>query len=292
MKRYVLILALGVVQHCVAQDPILYSDWIDSVQVAKAGGDYADAQKFYFRAFRRRQAIAVHAIDCARVSWLVQDTMNTQAYANLALDLGITGPEMEFDSTLKTYWPTQVASWSRNLWNKYKAMELSELKQELEAMFRADQDARKALDWDKADSPDSLVRRSVWQPVEALDSVHTARALEIIDQHGVPSIHQVGLTGNKMIFFAFIHAKNVESLGAYTLLLSASVRKGDSPACWYAYVIDRIMVDTSKETMFGTTGYTNRTDDITYFTPVSSKYVDLLREEVGIPRLSHGRSFY
>jgi hypothetical protein len=171
-------------------------------------------------------------------------------------------------------------------------MQLPEVKEELERMFREDQDIRKTIDWEKADSPDSLVRRSVWVPVEAQDSVHTARVVEIIRKHGVPSVHQVGLTGNKMIFFAFIHANDPKDITDHVLLLSASVRKGDSPACWYAYVIDRLMVSTSKETMFGTTGYTDPSDNTVYMNSVVPQHLDLLREAMGIPRSRKGRSFY
>ena len=45
------------------------------------------------------------------------------------------------------------------------------------------------------------------------------------------------------------------------------------------------MVNTSKETMFGTTGYTDHTEDMTYFITVSLRYADLLREEMGLPRM-------
>lgn len=291
--RSVLLLPFLVLLNVVnAQDAILYGDWIDSVNVAKTHKDPANAQRFYHAAFKRSTPVVKHALDCARISWLLHDTVDCQAYANLSLDLGVTGPEMEADSVLSDYWNSTVANYTHKLWSKYKAMELPELKAELEVMFKADQNIRKAIDWDKADSPDTLVRRPVWRPVEALDEAHTKRVIQIIKEHGVPSIHQVGLTGNKMIFFAFIHANDVKTIGDYSLQLSRSVKLGDSPACWYAYVIDRIMVNTSKETMFGTTGYTGNTEDITYFTTVSLRYADLLREEMGIPRLQTGRSFY
>ncbi|MEO5584190.1 MAG: DUF6624 domain-containing protein [Flavobacteriales bacterium] len=292
--RNVLLLPFLVLLNVVnAQDAILYGDWIDSVNVAKTNKDPASAQRFYHAAFKRSTPVVKHALDCARISWLLHDTVDCQAYANLSLDLGISGPDMAVDSVLSDYWRSAASTYTHKLWDKYKAMELPELKAELEAMFKKDQDIRKTIDWDKADSPDTLVRRPIWRPVEALDQAHTERVIQIINERGVPSIHQVGLTGNKMIFFAFIHANEVQAIiGDYSLQLSESVKRGDSPARWYAYIVDRIMSNTSKETMFGTTGYTDYVNDTSNFIPVSSKYVDLLREEMGLPRMREVRSSY
>jgi hypothetical protein len=283
---------LLLVDRAEAQNDVLYSDWIDSVDVAKAHGDLRSAQHYYHAAFRRHPALIKHAIDCARVGWMLKDTSDVQAYVDRALDLGASGDILALDSVLNGYWGSTASAYSHVLWAKYQAMELPELKAELEQMFEEDQGARRSIDWEKADSPDSLVRRSVWAPIEALDEKHTARVIEIIREHGIPGVHQVGLTGNKMIFFAFIHASDIGTITDHVLLLSASVRKGDSPACWYAYVIDRIMVMTSKETMFGTTGYTDPRDGVTYFTSVVWTHTDLLREAMGLPRSSKGRSFY
>jgi len=276
----------------VAQNEVLYSDWIDSVEVAKAKGDLVNAQHFYHNAFSRHPALVKHAVDCARLSWQLGDTVDTQTYVAKALDIGESGLVIAVDSILGGFWSSRASQQAQLLWARYKTMELPALKAELEEMFQEDQTIRKAIDRDKANSPDSLVRRSVWEPVEALDAKHTARVVEIIREQGIPSVHQVGLTGNKMIFFAFIHAPELKTITDHVLLLSASVRNGDSPACWYAYVIDRIMVKTTKETMFGTTGYLDRTDGVTYFTAVVGEHLDLLRESMGIPRSSKARSFY
>lgn len=276
----------------VAQNEVLYGDWIDSVDVAKSRGDLRSAQRFFHFAFKRQPALVKHAIDCARIGWMLHDTSDAQTYVDRALDLGESGDVIATDSILGDYWRSSVSADSQTLWATYHAMELPGLKAELDQMFKEDQAIRMGIDWERAGSQDSVVRRSVWAPVEAMDAKHTARAIEIIRQCGVPSVHEVGLTGNKMIFFAFIHAQDLQTISNHVLLLSASVRKGDSPGCWYAYVIDRIMVKTSKETMFGTTGYSDSTDRVTHFTPVVSVHVDLLREAMGIPRMGKGRSFY
>lgn len=280
------------VSQMAAQNEILYGDWIDSAEVARSNNGLRSAQRFYHAAFKRQPALLKHAMDCARIGWMLHDTIDARMCVDRALDLGESGDVIATDSILGSYWRSPVSEESHTRWATFRAMELPELKAELEQMFIEDQSIRMALDQAKAESPDSLVRRSAWAPVEALDAVHTKRVIAIIGEHGVPSVHQVGLTGNKMIFFAFIHAADVQVISDHVLLLSKSVRKGDSPACWYAYVIDRLMVKTSKETMFGTTGYTDRIDGVTYFTPVVSLHVDLLREAMGIPRMSKGRSFY
>ncbi|MCB9183694.1 MAG: hypothetical protein H6591_07225 [Flavobacteriales bacterium] len=131
----------------------------------------------------------------------------------------------------------------------------------------------------------ALVRRSVWEPVEAQDKPHYDRVVEIIKERGVTSVHQVGLIGNKMIFFAFIHSGKPELITPWMLKLRESVERGDSPPTWFAYVIDRVMVFTTKVTMFGTTGFTDRSDGTTYFYSVLPKETDLLREAVGLPRM-------
>ena len=231
----------------------------------------------------------MHAIDMARTCCMLRDTNCVEEHVNKAIDLGMDGGTISEDSLLGGYWSSAKATSSRALWAHYRAMRNVELQAELESMFDEDQAMRLAIDWEKADSPDSLVRRSVWAPIEAKDALHTARVIEIIEQHGVPSVHQVGLKGNKMIFFAFIHAKDVKAITDHILRLSRSVHDGDSPACWYAFVIDRAMMKTTKETMFGTTGFLDPSDGVIYFTAVSSDYVDRLREEMGLPRMNNGK---
>jgi hypothetical protein len=285
LKPLLVLLAMYSTGDGMAQHELLYADWYDSAQVAKKAGDYDRAVGFYRQAFARRTPLAEHALDAARVCWLAHDTVRTQGYMDQALVLGWNGDEVPRDSVLSAYWAHASSIGSKRLWERYKAMLMPELKAELEAMFRADQDIRMQLDWDKADSPDSLVRRSVWIPVEAQDARHYARVVEIIKEHGVPSVHQVGLTGNKMIFFAFIHAGGHDRITPWVVKLRASVEKGESPATWYAYVIDRVMVGTTKVTMFGTTGYTDRSDGVTYFTSVLPETVDLVREIAGLPRM-------
>jgi hypothetical protein len=285
LKRLLVLLILCIPAYGMAQHELLYADWYDSAQVAKKAGAYERAAVHYQQAFARRTPLAEHAIDAARVHWLARDTARTQGYVDQALVLGWSGDDLPEDTVLSAYWTQPSSIGSKRLWERYKAMLMPELKAELEAMFREDQDMRMKLDWDKADSPDSLVRRSVWIPVEAQDARHYARVVEIIKEHGVPSVHQVGLTGNKMIFFAFIHAGSTERITPWVVQLRASVEKGESPATWYAYVIDRVMVQTTKVTMFGTTGYTDRSDGVTYFTSVLPDVVDLVREEAGLPRM-------
>jgi hypothetical protein len=285
VKHLLVLLAVCSTSYGMAQHDLLYVDWYDSAQVAKKAGAYDRAAGFYRQAFARRTPLAEHAIDAARVHWLARDTAHTQGYVDQALVLGWSGDELPKDSVLSSYWAHASSIGSKRLWERYRAMLLPELKAELEAMFRADQDIRRGLDWEKADSPDSLVRRSVWIPVEAQDARHYARVVEIIREHGVPGVHQVGLTGNKMIYFAFIHAVSPELITPWVLKLHESVEKGESPPTWYAYVIDRVMVRTTKVTMFGTTGYTDRSDGVTYMKTVLPEHTDLLRETMGLPRM-------
>lgn len=86
-------------------------------------------------------------------------------------------------------------------------------------MLDADQKIRKELDETTMDSPDTAVRRAVWRavwrPVEKLDQAHLDRVCQFIRTQGVPSIHQVGLKGNKAVFFAFIHSPEPDSI--YTI---------------------------------------------------------------------------
>jgi hypothetical protein len=289
LNHLMVVLAICSSGYGMAQHELLYADWYDSAQVAKKAGAYDRAVGFYRQAFARRTPLAEHALDAARVCWLAHDTARTQGYMDQALVLGWSGDEVPKDSVLYAYWAHASSIGSKRLWERFKAMLIPELKAELEAMFRADQDIRMQLDWDKADSPDSLVRRSVWIPIEAQDARHYARVVEIIKEHGVPSVHQVGLTGNKMIFFAFIHAGGHDLITPWVLKLRGSVERGESPAQWYAYVIDRVMVDTTKATMFGTTGYMDRSDGSMNMHAILPETVDLVREEAGLPRMGRNR---
>lgn len=282
--RWPLLIFLLDVPSVQAQTKLVYYDFIDSAKAATTARHFSEARTFYQKAFDRRPALAQHAIAAARICWLLKDRSCTDAYVKNALDLGWTGDELATDSVLGTYWPLGVVGSNGMLWQQYEAMILPDLKAELEAMFKEDQDIRKNVDWEKADSPDTTIRRATWRPVEALDKKHTDRVVQIIREHGVPSVHQVGRNGNKAIFFAFIHAQERDTLYAYAPLLSASVKRGDSPPTWYAFIIDRIMVHTSKETMFGTTGYLDPADSTYYFTTVVPSQTELLREQMGLPR--------
>lgn len=153
-------------------------------------------------------------------------------------------------------------------------------------MLDADQKIRKELDETTMDSPDTAVRRAVWRPVEKLDQAHLDRVCQFIRTQGVPSIHQVGLKGNKAVFFAFIHSPEPDSIYIYTETLRRSVEKGESLPIWWAYVIDGAMVNTTKCTMFGTTGYVIEPSRDYMFTVVDQRTIDLLRESVGLRPLN------
>jgi hypothetical protein len=58
-----------------------------------------------------------------------------------------------------------------------------------------------------------------------------------------------------------------------------------APGIWYAYVIDRFMVNTIKVTMFGTTAYRDDETGNYFFLTVDPGTTDLLRESVGLPRV-------
>ena len=106
---------------------IYYGDWIDSAHAATTQGDHAKAQGFYLKAFQRRPPLAKHALECARMSWLLLDTGTTQVYVDHSLDLGITGPEVAADSVLKQFWVSGSAATSKALWSTYRTMEIPEL---------------------------------------------------------------------------------------------------------------------------------------------------------------------
>lgn len=268
-----------------SQDGPYYYDYIATARQASSSGNYELSLTSYRLAFARRAPLAHHALECARICWLLNDTASTTTHASRALSLGITGDALQTDSVLATYWRLPSAQQCHSVWGLYEAMQLPALKAEPEAMFEQDQTVRRSIDNEKAYSPDSLVRRSVWAPIEAMDRQHAQRVAEIIDAHGVPNVHQVGLTGNKMIFFAFIHGADDALIKRYIRRLSDSVKNGGSPPTWYAYLIDRVMSRTTLETMFGTTGYVDRSDGTTYFMSVVPSATDELRETMGLPRM-------
>lgn len=275
---------------CFGQYPVYYHDHVELAGKAMAQADLVAARQHYAAAFERRPALLKDAIAMARLCWTVGDSACTIRYVDKALDQGLTGEDIVQDSTLGRFWADPISSSNRARWQRYEAMRMPALQAELEAMFHADQAIRKSLDPDLVDSPDSTVRAAVWAPVNEIDRRHMLRACEIVRQHGVPGIHQVGLTGNKAIFFAFIHAPVPDTLHAYAEPLRKSVVAGASPAMWYAYIVDRIMVMTSKATMYGTTGLLDRSDGVTYFVPVDPDLVDLLRERVGLGRMNPYRA--
>lgn len=114
-----------------------------------------------------------------------------------------------------------------------------QLKQEILAMVKEDQEMRRAPGWDSE-----------------IDKQHTKRMKEIIKHHGWPEESLVGEEAAMGAWLLAQHADHdVEFQKQALELLKAAVEKGEARKINEAYLVDRVKVNSGEPQVFGTQFY-------------------------------------
>jgi hypothetical protein len=135
-----------------------------------------------------------------------------------------------------------------------QAQDYTAVRQKIESMYESDQHYRIILDSlvmkAKLDWNDPKVQQ--WIPAaQKQDSTNLAEARQLLDQYGWLGIDKIGAKANETLFLIIQHADN-SSILQYFPLLAQSYELGQTPAKFYAMMLDRILSDSGKPQVFGT----------------------------------------
>lgn len=131
----------------------------------------------------------------------------------------------------------------------YKAIQ-----QKLEIMHETDQRYRIILDSlftkAKLEWMDPQIQK--WIPIaQRQDSTNLAETRAILDQHGWLGIDKIGKKANEALFLIVQHADS-SVIHRYFPLLVQSYELGQTPAEYYALMLDRLLTDMGQKQIFGT----------------------------------------
>lgn len=160
------------------------------------------------------------------------------------------------------------------------------------AMGRDDQNVRKGID---VQTPSDSVRLA---RMAAVDSVNTARLVEIVREHGWPGKSRFGEEASHAAFLIVQHSPSPDFQKSMLPLLSAAAEAGEAEKSHAAMLTDRVLADEGQPQRYGTQfrivegrlvaypiedpgGLDARRD--TMGLPPMTEYIRVLREAYGGP---------
>lgn len=168
------------------------------------------------------------------------------------------------------------------------SQDYKDIRKRLEEINELDQTYRVILD--------SLVRKrklewkdpeiQKWIPVAARqDSVNLATVMTLIDQNGWLGINKVGKKANETQFLIVQHADSTVMIKYFPLLVK-SYEIGESPAKFYAMMLDRILIDKGQKQVYGTQiQMKNERGEFLLFPIEDEAAVDKRRSKLGLTTL-------
>jgi len=164
----------------------------------------------------------------------------------------------------------------------YKAMQ-----QKLESMYETDQRYRIVLDslFTKAKLEWNDPQIQKWIPiVQQQDSINLAETRAILDQYGWLGIDKIGKKANEALFLIIQHADS-SIIHRYFPLLAQSYELGQTPAKYYAMMLDRLLTDLGQKQVFGTQ-FRKEDGKFVTFPLLDEKGVELRRKRMGLKPLA------
>jgi hypothetical protein len=171
-----------------------------------------------------------------------------------------------------------------------------ELRRELAAMRKLDQDARMAVieEMKKSGNTDAATQKKNGMPpgfkkLQEIDRKNSARMKEIVDKYGWPGKSLVGKDGANTAWLLVQHADGDRDFQRKCLdLMKAALAKGEVSGQDVAYLTDRVLVGEHKKQLYGT--QSTITNGKVKFQPIEDEAnVDKRRAEVGLPPLAEYR---
>lgn len=157
------------------------------------------------------------------------------------------------------------------------------LAKELEAMLEKDSKHRHEVIAliDELGNDDPKVRTK-WDEINAIDSLHTIRVNEILDEHGWLGVDVVGSKGNVALFLIIQHAKLDVQVRRLPMIRQA-VKDGKARSENLALLEDRVAMKTGKKQIYGSQLRTdNETGTLYLFPMVEPEKVNERRAAVGL----------
>jgi hypothetical protein len=150
-----------------------------------------------------------------------------------------------------------------------------ELRSELLALRDRDQELRSAL----IESPEDEARK---EELRAFDERATARAKEILAEHGWPSVEEVGADGSGALWLLIQHSTDPDFLAEAVPLMEQAAERGDLDRASVALSVDRVRTNRGEPQLYGTQFHEVDGELVPY--PIEDEArLDERRERMGLP---------
>ncbi len=147
------------------------------------------------------------------------------------------------------------------------------LRKRLLQMARADQAMRRGGKWNKE-----------------VDKCNAEKLKQIIRRYGWPDISLVGKRGAKAAWLIAQHADfDVRLQIRFLRLLQKSVHDGNAPAWQYAYLVDRVRLNSGRPQLYGTQFRTNKRGTLQLWPVQNRKQLAARRLRMGLEPLTRYR---
>lgn len=157
------------------------------------------------------------------------------------------------------------------------------LAKELEAMLEKDSKHRREVIAliDELGNDDPKVRTK-WDEINEVDSLHTIRVNEILDEHGWLGADVVGSKGNVALFLIIQHAKLDVQVRRLPMIRQA-VKDGKARSENLALLEDRVATKTGKKQIYGSQLWNDKETGELYVLPmIAPEKVNERRASVGL----------
>lgn len=139
---------------------------------------------------------------------------------------------------------------------------------------------------------DDSIRERVREEILFVDSLNTAKAIQILDSFGKwPGAKLLGASADQTLWLCLQHADQKPEVSAlYLPMLKEAVDDKRTDPMYYAYLVDRIRMHDCKEQIYGTQTYRVREEDgntFFFIIPIEDVvHVDQRRASMGLEPLS------
>jgi hypothetical protein len=148
------------------------------------------------------------------------------------------------------------------------------LRAELLALRERDQALRRAM----IESPEDM---AILEELRAFDERATARAKEILAEHGWPSVEEVGAEGSGAFWLLVQHSVDRDFLAAAIPQMEAAAERGDLEPGLVATAIDRVRTDRGEPQLYGTQ-FHEVEGELVPFPIEDEEHLDERRERLGL----------
>ena len=161
----------------------------------------------------------------------------------------------------------------------------TELFQLIDSLAREDQRWRHvSRELKNSGKADSMQLSQAYEMMRRTDSLNHLILIKIVDQHGFPDSDKVGTEGTHIFWLLMQHQDAHPDFQERVLkMMEVAVRQNKASGKDYAYLLDRVLVNTEKPQVYGTQMTLNSTE--TSFEPkpcIDPEHLDERRASVGL----------